>query len=175
VNDLFIGRAINSILFISLLFLAGCSLSIEDATEKTVSTVEKSFVDKEMEASEESEAFSYYLPIQFSIETETENNIVFTNKKQTYVLFVNPYEPYDSEVVYDSTKSNYENLELDHTMTEDGKLGYILISQVEEEEEEFYEVTVGVGGVKMTTVADTQNMEASAKTMMEIVSSVKVK
>ena len=172
---MYFGRAIVSILFISLFILAGCSISIEDATQKSIEAFEQSFEAEEMEAAEETEAFNYHLPSQFAVDTETENNVVLTHKEQTYLLFVNPFEPKDSEVLYDSTKVNYEKLQLDHTVTEDGRLGYMLISPVEGEEEEFYEVTVGVGGVKMTTVTDTKNMENSTKSMMEVVSSVKIK
>ncbi|MCG1022002.1 hypothetical protein [Sutcliffiella horikoshii] len=172
---MYFGRAIISILFLSLLFLAGCSVSIEDASQKSIDAFEQTFKAEEMEATEETDAFHYYLPSQFSVDTETENNIVLTHKEQTYLLFVNPFESKDSEVLYDSTKVNYDELELDHTVSEDGRLGYLLISPVEGEKEEFYEVTVGVGGVKMTTVTDTKNMESSTKSMMEVVSSVKIK
>ncbi|WP_339147305.1 MULTISPECIES: hypothetical protein [unclassified Sutcliffiella] len=172
---MYFGRAIISILFLSLLFLAGCSISIEDATQKSIDAFEQTFNGEEMEATEETDAFHYYLPSQFSVDTETENNIVLTHKEQTYLLFANPFESKDSEVLYDSTKVNYDELQLDHTVLEDGRLGYMLISPVEGEKEEFYEVTVGVGGVKMTTVTDTKNMESSTKSMMEVVSSVKIK
>lgn len=172
---MYFGRAIISILFLSLFILAGCSISIEDATQKSIEAFEQTFNAEDMEAAEATDAFNYYLPSQFTVDTETENNVVLKHKEQTYLLFVNPFEPKDSEVLYESTKVNYDKLELDHTVTEDGQLGYLLISPVEGEKEEFYEVTVGVGGVKMTTVTDTKNMESSTKSMMEVVTSVKVK
>ncbi|KMJ57081.1 hypothetical protein AB685_19000 [Bacillus sp. LL01] len=172
---MYFGRAIISILLLSLLVLAGCSISIEDATQKSIDSFEQTFNGEEMEAAEETDSFRYHLPSQFVVDSESENNIVLTHKEQTYLLFVNPFEPKDSEVLYDSTKMNYDKLELDHTVTQDGRLGYLLISPLEGEEEEFYEVTVGVGGVKMTTVTDTKNMESSTTSMMEVVSSVKIK
>lgn len=175
VESLSFGRAIISILFLSLLFLTGCSVSIEDATQKSVDTFEGTFKAQPLETTEDTDIFAYHLPTGFSIDSESENNIVFTQDEQTYLLFVNPFEPKDSEVLYDSTKVNLSDLLVDHTVAEDDRLGYLLISPVDGEEEEFYEVTVGLGGVKMTTVTDTSNMEASTKSMMEIISSVKIK
>ena len=169
------GRAIISILFLSFLTLTGCSVSIEDATQKSVDTFEETFKAQPLETSEDTDIFAYHLPPKFSIDSQSENNIVLTQDEQTYLLFVNPFEPKDSEVLYDSTKVNLSDVEVDHTVTEDGRLGYLLISPVEGEEEELYEVTVGLGGVKMTTVTGTGKMEASTKSMMEIVSSVEIK
>jgi len=174
VESLTFGRAIISILFLSLLFLTGCSVSIEDATQKSVDTFEETFKAQPLETSEDTDIFAYHLPTGFTIDSESENNIVLTQEEQTYLLFVNPFEPKDSEVLYDSTKVNLSNLLVDHTVTDEGRLGYLLISPVDGEEE-FYEVTVGLGGEKMTTVTDTSNMEASTKSMMEIISSVKIK
>lgn len=150
-------------------------MSIEDATQKSVDTFEETFKAQSLDTSEDTDIFAYHLPTGFTIDSESENNIVLTEDEQTYLLFVNPFEPKDSEVLYDSTKMNHSDLLVDHTVTDEGRLGYLLVSPVGGEEEELYEVTVGLGGVKMTTVTETGNMEASTKSMMEIISSVKIK
>lgn len=150
-------------------------MSIEDATQKSVDTFEETFKAQSLDTSEDTDIFAYHLPTGFTIDSESENNIVLTEDEQTYLLFVNPFEPKDSEVLYDSTKVNFSDLLVDHTITDEGRLGYLLVSPVDGEEEELYEVTVGLGGVKMTTVTETGNMEASTKSMMEIISSVKIK
>ncbi|MCA1319922.1 hypothetical protein LC085_08340 [Bacillus tianshenii] len=169
---MYLGRAIISIFIFSILFLSGCSLSFEDASKETLKAVEESLSEEKKEANEASDQFSYYLPPEYEVDSAATNNIVLTHKEQTYILFINPFEPDDSKVIYESTLEGYESPEVEETFSKDGEFGYVIIDRLEKEE--FYEITVGVGGVKMTTVTDPDNMEKSADTMMEIVSSVEV-
>lgn len=171
-EELYLGRAL---IFIFCMFiLSGCSLSIEEASENTLKAVEQALSQEKKEANEKSDPFSYYLPPEYTVNSESNNNIVLTYKDQTFILFVNPYEPKDSEVLYQSTVENYDNPEVTETFLNNGELGYVIIDELDNSEEELYEITVGVGGVKMTTVTDTDNLEESANTMMEIVTSVNV-
>ncbi|QFT90239.1 hypothetical protein FIU87_16365 [Bacillus sp. THAF10] len=163
------------IFIISLSVMVGCSVSEEEALEKSKETFEQVFQGETVEATEDTEMFTYHLPEKFEVESASNNNVVLLHKEQHYLLFVNPMEAKDSDVVYESTKSNYSELQLDHTFSHNGRLGYVLVAPLEEEENMKHEVTVGIGGVKMTTVTETNNLENSTKYMMEIVSSVKVK
>lgn len=171
---MYLGRAFISIFIFSILLLSGCSLTFEDASKETVKAVEESLSEEKKEANEVSDQFNYYLPPGYEVDSAATNNIVLTHKEQTYILFINPFEPDDSKVIYESTLEGYDSPEVEETFTENGEFGYVIIDRLDDEKEEFYEITVGVGGVKMTTVTDPDNMEKSADTMMEIVSSVEV-
>jgi len=100
------------------------------------------------------------------------NNIILKNGSKTYILFYNPHEKSGSQVVYEATKAQHEKIELDKTYKKDDKFAYLLLEQLEED---MNEVTVGIGGTKITTETKTSSMKNEAKTMMEIVSSVKMK
>ncbi|CAG9622131.1 hypothetical protein [Sutcliffiella rhizosphaerae] len=172
---MFLGRAIISFIFVSLFLLTGCSVSLEDASENAKGTFDEVLKSEKKEVNAEASTFHYYLPPQFEVDTEDDNNIIFAYKDEPYILFVNLFEEQDSKVLYDSIKSSYPQTHLDHTLLEDGRLGYLLIAPVSGEEEGMHEVTVGIGGVRMTTVTETSNIENSTKNMMEIVSSVTIK
>lgn len=171
---MYLGRAFISIFIFSILLLSGCSLTFEDASKETLKAVEESLGEEQKEANKVSEQFSYYLPPEYEVDSAATNNIVLTRKEQTYILFINPFEPDDSKVIYESTLEGYDSPEVEETFSENGEFGYVIIDRLDDEKEEFYEITVGVGGVKMTTVTDPDNMEKSADTMMDIVSSVEV-
>lgn len=169
---MYLGKAF--IFIFSILLLSGCSLSFEDASKATLQTVELSMTEDKKEANKEGDQFSYYLPPEYTVDNEASNNIVLTHKNQTYILFINPFEPNDSEVIYESTLEGYDSPEVAETFSDNGEFGYVIIDRLDDEKEEFYEITVGVGGVKMTTVTDPDHMEKSADTMMDIISSVEV-
>ena len=71
--------------------------------------------------------------------------------------------------MYESTVSGAEKKIVNETYTDDNRFGYV---QVEEMEEDNYEVSVGIGGVKMTTTCELKNVSESAQRMMVVVSSV---
>ncbi|WP_078379357.1 hypothetical protein [Sutcliffiella halmapala] len=167
---MYLGRVV--IIVFSIIVLSGCSLSIEEASEKTLNAVEQSLSEENNEANEKSGQISYYLPPQYTVDSESNNNIVLTYKDQTFILFVNPYEQKDSEVLYQSTVESYDSPEVTESFSNEGEFGYVIIDEIDNNEDELYEITVGVGGVKMTTVTNTNNMEESANVMMDVVSSV---
>lgn len=158
-------------IFMFFAILSACSASI--AEEQVVATEAASTVFSEeqtVEVNQESEGIEFYLPSDAAVKKTTENNIVFEKKGKVFILFINSHEGPNSQVVYQSTRSQGADYFVDETFQKDGKFGFILL---QENEEESYEVTIGVGGVKATTITSVKELTEDVELMMEIVKSVK--
>jgi hypothetical protein len=159
-------------LLTALLYIAGCSVSEREAIDSTNNAVEKTFLAPPKDADQKATVFQYYLPKGFTVESENENNVLLTTNHYTYILFVNPFEPLSSQVVYDSTKAGISGDNILKRTYEDehGRFGYVIINPLKER---MYEISVGIGGVKMTTQTKKGDLAEQAEVMMEIVRSVK--
>lgn len=58
------------------------------------------------------------------------------------------------------------------TFTYKNKFGYVFLKETKKDE---YELTVGIGGYKMTTMTDMKRLTQDAETMMKVVSSIELK
>jgi ABC-type Fe3+-hydroxamate transport system substrate-binding protein len=163
-----------SILFLLVLsLLSACSgASFKEESKKTEKAVEAALNEKIKSPNKKVQSIQFYLPFGYEIKKETPNNIILKNGSKTYILFYNPQETSESEIVYKASVEQHEKLEINKNFKKDKKFAYLLIDKLEEKKNE---VTVGIGGRKMTTEAKTSNMENEAKIMMEIVNSVKRK
>jgi hypothetical protein len=150
------------------LLLVGCT-SIEDAVTESKDLVEKEFNSGAKGVNVETNAFSYYMPTSMEVETEGEFNIILTEGKQPYILFVNTLEKKDSRVVYESSLTDQDYV-VNETYDGKNKFGFF---QVKEIQDKLYEVSVGVGGVKLTTEVEKNNISESARKMMKIANSVR--
>ena len=153
---------------VSISLLVGCNPSNDEAISQSKKIAETAFKEKQMKTTESTNGIRYYLPKGFNVENEMENNIILLKGKEEYILFVNPEEPFTSEVVFNEMKSAKENAETDTFKTND-RFGYISINPAKDKK---FELIVGIGGVKMTTLTSANNMVENTKDMMEIANSV---
>lgn len=162
-----------SLLCISaLLLLSACSASFDKEEKETIDIVQKALKEKSKKTNNDNEDIEYYLPFGFEVEEESPNNIILKNGSKTYILFYNQIEGSDSDVVYQSTVAQKEDLDTDKVIKADDKYGYLLISQLEND---VSELTIGVGGTKITTETKTVSLSSEADLMIDIVNSIKVK
>ena len=164
---------VSIVFLLSLLLLTACNVSEKDALGNAELALEQTLEMEPMEGTAEGEDFTYYIPSGFNVDEDIEgsNNVVLNDKEQLYILFVNPFEQKDSKVVYESTLLSYNNVLINESFMKDNQFVYLIIDKEQQNDGE-YEVTFGIGGVKITTVTDTNNMEESVRKMVEIVSSV---
>ncbi|USK63748.1 hypothetical protein [Peribacillus frigoritolerans] len=155
------------ILLISSL-IVGCS-GIERQTEKAMKAAEVAFRDDEKQPNQEAGLIQVHLPKDFKVVEEHDNNLILQKGDQIYILFVNPNEKEDSSVLYLAIKEQEDQFEMLHSFQTDDKFGFISIKEIPKEK---YELAVGIGGVKLTTETDKDQLKTDAKQMMEIVSSV---
>ncbi|WP_246941310.1 hypothetical protein [Bacillus pinisoli] len=153
------------------ILLVGCS-SIEDQLAETENVTNEAFELGAKGINMEEGAFTYYLPGSMERTSSEENNIILSEGKQTYILFVNPLEAKTSNIVYESSLHGDEEYLLNKTYENDDRFGFVQVLELEEGQ---YEVTVGVGGSKLTTVTKKNNIAESANKMMLIANSVRLK
>jgi len=158
-------------MFILFIFiLSACSHASFKSESKTAEkSVKAAFEEKAKKPNKKSGNIEFYVPFGYEIKDKTPNNIILKNGSKTYILFVNPKEDSSSEVVYQATIDQYKNWDAKEKFTGDERFGFLAIKQAEKN---LNEVTVGVGGAKMTTQVKTSSMAEEAETMMQIVRSV---
>ncbi|MGJ7920390.1 hypothetical protein [Neobacillus sp. LXY-4] len=157
------------LLMVSVLLLSACSANVKEERQATNDKVVEAFKNASKKANNKNKDIHFYLPFGYEIKEKSQNNILLKNGSKTYILFYNPQEGPDSQVVYQAAINN-KKYDYKKTFKKDGKFAYLLIKELDEEKQE---VTVGIGGVKMTTEVKTKSMKSDAETMMYIVNSVK--
>jgi ABC-type Fe3+-hydroxamate transport system substrate-binding protein len=163
-----------SILFVAaIVLLSACSgSSFNEASKQAGEAVKTALKEKAKKPNEKVESIAFYMPFGYEIKKKSPNNIILKNGSKTYILFYNQQEDTSSKVVYKATVAQHKKLDTDEKYSKDGKLGYLLIEKLNKDNNE---LTVGIGGTKITTETKTASMKSEAQTMMEIVNSVKVK
>ncbi|WP_374724487.1 hypothetical protein [Calidifontibacillus erzurumensis] len=154
-----------TLLTISL--LTGCNGKEDEAIVEAIQIAEATFNETKQEPTESSDLFSFYLPKEYKVKEKSEHNIILKKDNQEYILFVNPNEALDSEVLFNELQAAKK--EVQETFKSKGRFGYLLITPVEGKN---YEVIVGIGGVKMTTLSTVDDIARDTKKMMEIANSV---
>jgi hypothetical protein len=159
------------IMMFAVLLLSACgNTSLKNDSNLAKKAVKSTFNSKTTnEPNYNSGKFSFYLPFGYEVKNKFPNNIIIKNGSKTYILFVNPEEKASSDVVYKATAAKYKKLGTNETFKKKGKFGYLLIYQLPDDKNE---LTVGVGGSKITTQTKTGSLEEESKAMMKIVNSV---
>lgn len=157
-----------AIMMISFGLLVGCSGSKDEAISQAKQVAESTFNGPAEKPTETTKGFSYYLPEGFKVKDEFENNVILSKGNQEYILFVNSHEPLNSDVVFNEIRGAKDEQGIETFKGED-RFGYISISPGVDKK---YELIVGIGGVKTTTMTTTNDMVENAKNMMIITNSV---
>ncbi|MGZ4161344.1 MAG: hypothetical protein ACXVNF_11205 [Neobacillus sp.] len=158
------------IFMISILLLSACgNSSLKEESKATAKTVKAALNEKAKKPNKKSGKIHYYLPFGYEVKDETQNNIILKNGSKTYILFQNPQENATSDVVYKASVAQYKKIDTNEKFTKNNKLGFLIIKHLNDD---INELTVGIGGAKITTQAKTSSLKTEAKDMMEIVNSV---
>lgn len=149
--------------------LVGCTLSETELTQMTIDDTKKAFEDSPKKDNEKTDVYSYYLPEDFSVSETKGFNSILNKGNQNYILFVNENEGSKSRVQFETLTDQYKKPFISQTFEDNERFGYLFVNKLGEKQ---YEVTVGIGGTKLTTETKTSNVAEDAKNMMEIVASV---
>jgi hypothetical protein len=161
-----------AIFFMSLLLLlSGCgNTTIEEQKEKTDGAVKEVFTSSAEKTTDTAGDVSLYLPFGADIEKESPNNIIISKSSNTFILFTNPNEKEDSELLYTMTVKDKNNIVAEGTFQKENRFGYYVIKQLKDNKE--YELIVGVGGTKMTTQSTMEDLAENSEMMMKIIRSI---
>ncbi|WP_338788912.1 hypothetical protein [Metabacillus sp. FJAT-53654] len=166
-------RQLTLVLSLLLTFLLlGCTVSDEELTKTTIDNTKQAFKDSPQDTNEHTKLFSYYLPEEFSVKETKKYNVLLEKGNMSYLLFVNENEEANSKVSYDTLVEKYEKPFISETFQDKERFGYLFVNNLEKNT---YEVTVGIGGTKLTTEAKANDVSDAAKNMMDIVKSVQKK
>jgi hypothetical protein len=158
------------IFLITAILLTACGgPSFTEASKTVIKTVKTTFQEKAKKPNKKSGNIHFYLPFGYEIDETAPNNIILKNGSKTYILFVNPQEKASSEVVYRSTVQQYNKLDVNEKFTDGQLVGFLTIKRLEDH---LNEVTVGIGGVKLTSQVKTSNLDSEAEVMMQIAKSI---
>ncbi len=153
----------------AILFLSGCTQSNEEIKKASIEQTEVAFEGKQQDTNEDAENFSYYLPDNFQVKETNKFNVLLEKGNQSFILFVNQNEEKSSLVSYKTLLNKYEKPFISETFEKGDQSGYLFVVELDDK---MYEVTVGVGGTKLTTESSASDLEEDAQVMMEIVKSV---
>ena len=163
------------VIFLSIFLLTAltsCNGNIEKNQEEAVTKAQNAFFAGKTEPNHEMDALSLYLPFGMEIDATNPYNILLKKGDHSYILFINPHESLDSQVIYETTIQAAQDLRIQEQFTDEGKFGFIIIQDVDRDR---YSLTVGIGGIKITTETDANDLPKEAEMMMKIVSSVTLK
>lgn len=158
------------IITLSVVLLSACGNSNFKAESKeTIDVVKEALNEKAKKPNEKGGDINFYLPFGYEIEEESPNNILLKNGSKQYILFNNPQENKVSDVVYKSTVAQNKDLEINEQFKDSKQFGYLIIKKLEED---MNEMTIGIGGTKITTLIKTSSLKNEAAVMTEMVKSV---
>ncbi|WP_163101192.1 hypothetical protein [Peribacillus alkalitolerans] len=153
-----------------LLIFTGCSANVNEEINKAEKAAEKVFTNNNVKANEKLKEFSFYLPDGFKVDEVKTHNVIINNRDIYAIIFVNPNEQSDSDVLIQNFINHKKEYEKIQTFEKPGKKGFFAVRQTEEKK---YELIVGIGGVKVTTVAKAADLEILSKDLMKTAISIK--
>lgn len=163
-----IGKILIVSTFLLIGLLTGCT-SIEDQAKETKTAVEQTLKEKPVETNNQYGDITFYLPNEMKIDKKGDNNLILKKGDQLYILFVNPNEDVASDVMYQAIHSNDSKFAIDNTFKDKDRFGYVKAYEIDDK---LYMLSVGIGGVKMTTETKVSKITENATEMMKVVSSV---
>ena len=160
---------IRSRLILSLLILiivSSCGVKSEaEVVKDAKETTENIFhMEEVIEPNQTLKFLSLYLPERLDVTDEDESNIILKDGGQTYILFNNNLENKKSELNYQSAQ--HPDALLLESFQDADRFGYIRIMP---QQDENYEMQVGIGGIKITTYTSKGKLNSDAEDLMKIV------
>lgn len=162
-----------TLLIAGTFLLGACVASTEERMDSGMENAREAFEEEPIAANETAGATELYVPRNYIVEEPSDaHNIIITRGSDSFVLFLNPNEEPDSTLFYDLQKANDEQQwAVDETYRHNGRFGFSTVREIAEDR---YEIVVSAGGVKMTTLSETSEIDSNMAWMMETVRSIDI-
>ncbi|WP_153722944.1 hypothetical protein [Sporosarcina cascadiensis] len=159
------------LLLLLAVFLAGCSQKVESRTDNAFIAAKNAFEANDKRANETIGDIKFHKPATMKADKQsTSQTVVLTKRNDSFYLTVNPNEKKDSRVYYDLLLTEEpENLIGAQTFAKDEAFGFIAVIQ---KSENLVELIAGVGGARVETVTNEENINSYLEKMMQIARSV---
>jgi len=160
---------ISFLLSFTIFLLFGCSLSTQEVKEATLDVIEKAFQEEPIKSNQTIDNISFYLPKSIEIESSSGNNIILSEGNQQYILFINKNEEKTSDLLYQKGLDSSVEIIIDETKVTENEYKYTIVNKLSDDT---YEVIAGLGGAKITTLVESQDVAESVQKMIDIIQSV---
>ncbi|TRM12986.1 hypothetical protein FH966_15420 [Lentibacillus cibarius] len=157
----------------SMVILTGCGIgkSEKEAVQNAGDTAKELFQeDHTMDTNHELDTFAIYVPRGLDVSKEEESNVILKDGNQTYIVFYNELEGPKSKLSYHTAAAKKDEALLLKAFKDKNKFGYIRIMPPNENDR--YELQIGVGGVKITTNTPKRKLDSDADAMMKMARSI---
>ncbi|WP_188206466.1 hypothetical protein [Alkalibacillus aidingensis] len=156
--------------WLSLFVLTACTQSTEDVLNEADKHLKDVFLSNEqIDTNYSFKQFDIYKPDELEVVETSDHNIIFSNGNQPFVLLINEFESPNSKWFYNQI-SEEDSLHL-RTYESDDAFAYLHAVE-REDENEGYEIHVGIGGVKMSTITEVRQMSEDVEMMIQMIKSV---
>ncbi|RPF55315.1 hypothetical protein EDC24_0186 [Aquisalibacillus elongatus] len=169
--------ALSVVGLVLIAFLAGCSKSESEILDEADRQLKEIFLSSEtIETNFELTNMHIYKPDSFEFSEERDNNIIFYEDEQPFLLFINEFEEPNSKWYYNELESAQNEDNHVHLKTFESEEEFAYFNVVErEDEEDHYEVQLGIGGIKIATITTLDQLQHDVEEMIKIVKSVEEK
>lgn len=164
-----LGLAIVALLLLFLITISVMNIETEESVlEEAMTIAEDTFNQTPKESNKEVENFFLYIPDELEVDERNKNNAVLVaDDGQSYILFINDKENQQSTLNYETVRET-GNSEWLQSFEDADRFGYIYINPLDGD----YEVQLGIGGVKLTTISGKDSIVDDVEMMMAISKSV---
>ncbi|TFB25081.1 hypothetical protein E3U55_01425 [Filobacillus milosensis] len=156
--------------FIVFGLLSGCLQSESSIMNQADNRLKEVFLsNKTVETNFELNQFKIYKPETFELGEERKNNVIFYKDEQPFILFINEFEEPNSKWFYNDLKKDKNNSDYLSTFENEKEFAYF---SVKDREEDHIEVQLGIGGIKMSTLTTTDDVEEDVEDMIMMIKSI---
>ena len=157
-----------------ILNIAACGNSVDSQISEGLLDADTIFNAKPESSTASTEHLQFYLPKGYEVKISSdETNVILSKDKQTYAIFFNPNESKKSQHFYKALqKSEKEEIVKEQTYKKDNRFGFATVLKKGQEN---YEVIASTGGVKVTGLVKTEDVNATISELMTIAHSVQLK
>ena len=161
---------VSALLLIFIIVLSVYSYQSEESIiEQAGNTANEIFFNKDIPKDNYTgEHFSFYLPEPMEVEEVDNFNAMLKSGDKTIIIFYNTLEDNLSKLNYEAAKT--EEAVLFESFEDDNKFGYVRILPFDTEGK--FEIQIGVGGVKVTTISTKSEAINDAGNLMNIALSI---
>lgn len=151
--------------------LAACNATTEEGADAAFEKMDELVKEQIPETNETIGHYQLYVPEKFEMKEEVDEfNILFEKGKNPYILFVNPNEDERSKQLYETTIEKTEG-EITKVYEQDGQFMYVIVTQLDDNRSE---LTVGVGGRKLTTYDKNKKLAKAVEPMVQLIRSLEI-
>ncbi|WP_027964214.1 hypothetical protein [Halalkalibacillus halophilus] len=160
---------LSALVVVTLVIFAACSQSEEEALNDAENRLKDAFLSTEINEENYSlNMLDIYKPEELEVSEDRNYNVIFTDGERPFVLFINEFEAPNSKWFYNNLEENEEELFLSTFENEDA---FTYLHAIQSDEDQM-EIHLGIGGIKMSTISNVNQVEEDVEMMINMIRSI---